>query len=91
MTGSAGNAGKWGSVEAVRGPMNWTDPDTAYNFAKSNHIPFEFHTLIWGQAAAACIDSLPADQQLPCSRVGFHGASPWVRGSAEQGRMYVYV
>jgi GH35 family endo-1,4-beta-xylanase len=59
-----GNAGKWGSVEAVQGTMNWTDLDTAYNFAKSNNIPFKFHTLIWGQQQPAWIDSLPADQQL---------------------------
>ena len=59
-----GNAGKWGSVEAVQDQMNWTDLDTAYNFAKSNHIPFKLHTLIWGQQQPSWIDSLPADQQL---------------------------
>jgi GH35 family endo-1,4-beta-xylanase len=59
-----GNAGKWGSVEATRDQMNWTDLDTAYNFAKSNKIPFKMHTLIWGQQQPAWIDGLPADQQL---------------------------
>ena len=58
-----GNAGKWGSVEAVQGQMNWTDLDTAYNFAKANHIPFKMHTLVWGSQQPAWIDSLsPADQ-----------------------------
>ena len=47
-----GNAGKWGSVEATRDQMNWTDLDTAYDFAKANNIRFKFHTLVWGFAAA---------------------------------------
>jgi endo-1,4-beta-xylanase len=59
-----GNAGKWGSVEATQGQMNWTDLDTAYNFAKQNHLPFKLHTLIWGQQQPAWIDGLPPDQQL---------------------------
>ncbi|HYQ16597.1 MAG TPA: endo-1,4-beta-xylanase [Polyangiaceae bacterium] len=59
-----GNAGKWGSVEATRDVMNWTDLDTAYNFAKENHLPFKLHTLVWGQQQPAWISSLPADQQL---------------------------
>lgn len=59
-----GNAGKWGSVEAVQDQMNWTDLDTAYRFAKDNHIPFKLHTLIWGQQQPAWLDSLAPDQQL---------------------------
>jgi endo-1,4-beta-xylanase len=58
------NAGKWGSVEATRDVMNWQPLDDAYNFAKANHLPFKFHTLIWGQQAPAWITSLPPDQQL---------------------------
>ncbi len=59
-----GNAGKWGSVEAVQDQMNWTDLDVAYNFAKANHMPFKFHTLIWGQQQPSWIDSLSPEQQL---------------------------
>jgi GH35 family endo-1,4-beta-xylanase len=59
-----GNAGKWGSVEATRDQMNWTDLDTAYQFAKQNGIPFKLHTLIWGQQQPSWVASLPADQQL---------------------------
>ncbi|HEY0464470.1 MAG TPA: endo-1,4-beta-xylanase, partial [Polyangiaceae bacterium] len=44
-----GNAGKWGSVEATRDQMNWSELDTAYQFAKQNGLPFKLHTLIWGQ------------------------------------------
>jgi len=58
------NAGKWGSVEATRDVMNWQPLDDAYSFAKTNHIPFKFHTLIWGQQQPAWLASLPADQQL---------------------------
>lgn len=59
-----GNAGKWGSVEAIRDQMDFTELDTAYNFAKTNHIPFKLHTLIWGQQQPNWIASLPPDQQL---------------------------
>src|SRR4029079_17898354 len=58
------NAGKWGSVEATRDVMNWQPLDDAYNFAKTNHLPFKFHNLIWGQQQPAWLASLPADQQL---------------------------
>ena len=58
------NAGKWGSVEATRDVMNWQALDDAYSFAKTNHLPFKFHTLIWGQQQPGWLASLPADQQL---------------------------
>lgn len=59
-----GNAGKWGTVEAVQGTFDWTDLDTAYNFAKSNNLPFKYHNLIWGQQQPSWIDSLSAADQL---------------------------
>ena len=58
------NAGKWGSVEATRDVMNWQALDDAYNFAKTNHLPFKFHNLIWGQQQPGWLAALPADQQL---------------------------
>lgn len=63
-----GNAGKWGSVEPVQDPnpanWNWTDLDTAYNFAKSNHFPFKLHTLIWGSQQPSWINALSTADQL---------------------------
>lgn len=59
-----GNAGKWGSVEAVQGQMDWTDLDTAYNFAKSNNLRFKFHNLVWGSQQPAWITGLAAADQL---------------------------
>jgi GH35 family endo-1,4-beta-xylanase len=59
-----GNAGKWGSVESVQGTFNWTDLDTAYNFAKSNNLPFKMHNLVWGSQQPAWITSLSAADQL---------------------------
>ena len=44
--------------------MNWTELDTAYNFAKTNHIPFKMHTLVWGQQQPALDRGLPAAEQL---------------------------
>jgi|GEM_PF-555234 len=59
-----GNAGKWGSVEAVQDQMNFAELDTAYSFAKANNLPFKLHTLVWGQQQPAWIDTLPPEQQL---------------------------
>lgn len=59
-----GNAGKWGSVEATRDVMNWTNLDTVYNFARNNGLRFKFHTLIWGQQQPGWIDDLTPEEQL---------------------------
>jgi GH35 family endo-1,4-beta-xylanase len=58
------NAGKWGSVEATRDVMVWTDVDAAYALARQNGFPFKFHNLIWGQQQPAWIETLPPDEQL---------------------------
>src|SRR3569833_4064571 len=42
------NAGKWGSVEGTRGVFNWTQLDTAYNFAQQHGDKFKAHNLVWG-------------------------------------------
>lgn len=57
------NAGKWGSVEAVRGTMNWTALDEAYRFARSHGFPFHLHVLVWGQQQPAWLRALPPDGQ----------------------------
>jgi endo-1,4-beta-xylanase len=72
------NGGKWGSVEAVRDVMNWSELDTAYNLAKNNvlkapgdprdgtpyPLPFRLHTLIWGNQQPGWIAALPPAEQL---------------------------
>lgn len=57
------NAGKWGSVEATRDVMNWTQLDIAYNFAKTNGFPFKLHTLVWGQQQPTWIGALSPEEQ----------------------------
>jgi endo-1,4-beta-xylanase len=57
------NAGKWGSVEPVRGHMDWAALDEAYHFAKSHGFPFQMHNLIWGQQQPVWIRHLPPDEQ----------------------------
>jgi endo-1,4-beta-xylanase len=59
-----GNAGKWGSVEATRDVMNWTDLDVAHDFAVEHGLRFKMHTLIWGQQQPAWISSLTPAEQL---------------------------
>lgn len=58
------NAGKWGSVEAARDVMNWTDADTAYALAKSNGWPFHWHVLVWGNQQPLWLENLPPGEQL---------------------------
>ncbi len=58
------NAGKWGSVEATRDVMTWTDLDTAYQTALANNLVFKFHTLLWGQQQPGWIAALPPAEQL---------------------------
>jgi endo-1,4-beta-xylanase len=58
------NGGKWGSVEATRNVMNWTDLDSAYARAKQQNIPFRMHVLIWGNQQPSWIENLPPAEQL---------------------------
>jgi endo-1,4-beta-xylanase len=58
------NGGKWGSVEATRDVMSWTEMDAAYARAQTNGIPFRMHTLIWGNQQPAWIASLPPSEQF---------------------------
>jgi endo-1,4-beta-xylanase len=58
------NAGKWGSIEAVRDVMDWTALDAAYAFAKEEGLPFKMHTLIWGNQQPSWIETLPPEEQL---------------------------
>ncbi|EIL96080.1 endo-1,4-beta-xylanase [Rhodanobacter sp. 115] len=57
------NAGKWGSVEAVRGHMDWRALDAAYHFAKSHGFPFQMHVLVWGNQQPEWIKHLPPAEQ----------------------------
>jgi endo-1,4-beta-xylanase len=58
-----GNSGKWGSIEATRDVMVWTDLDKAYNHAWQKGYPFKQHTFVWGNQQPAWITSLsPAEQ-----------------------------
>lgn len=57
------NAGKWGSVEAVRGTMNWTALDEAYRFAKTHGLLFHLHVLVWGQQQPDWLRTLPPAEQ----------------------------
>ncbi len=58
------NAGKWGSVEATRDVMNWTELDAAYNYAKTNGLKFRFHVLVWGSQQPAWISALTPAEKL---------------------------
>ncbi|WCM61335.1 endo-1,4-beta-xylanase [Paenibacillus polymyxa] len=57
------NSTKWGSVEGSRNNMNWSQADTAYNYARSNGFPFKFHTLVWGAQEPGWIKGLSAADQ----------------------------
>lgn len=56
------NGGKWGTVEATRNTMNWTQLDTSYNYAKANGFKFKEHTLVWGSQYPAWLTSLSSTE-----------------------------
>jgi endo-1,4-beta-xylanase len=58
------NGGKWGSVEATRDVMNWTEVDADYKLAKDNGFIFKWHTLVWGNQQPGWIENLPPEEQL---------------------------
>ncbi len=58
------DAGKWGTVEAVRDEMNWAGLDVAYNTAQDLGMKFKLHTLVWGQQAPSWIEGLSAEEQV---------------------------
>lgn len=58
------NAGKWGSVEAIRDQMDWGDLDRAYGYAKANGMPFKLHTLVWGSQEPGWVSDLTQQEQL---------------------------
>jgi endo-1,4-beta-xylanase len=52
------NGGKWGSVQSSPGSTyNWSACDTAYNYARSNNMPFKFHCLVWGSQQPSGVSS----------------------------------
>ena len=58
------NAGKWQSLEPTQDGYNWNAMDIAYNYAKSNGIPFKHHTFIWGNQQPGWIETLDPEEQL---------------------------
>lgn len=57
------NAGKWGSVEAIRGKMDWDALDEAYRFAKIHGELFHLHVLVWGQQQPEWLRRLSRTEQ----------------------------
>jgi len=58
------NAGKWGTVEATRDVMNWSQLDAVYSYAQQHGFKFKEHTLVWGSQFPSWLTSLSqADQR----------------------------
>ncbi|MBN2007766.1 endo-1,4-beta-xylanase [candidate division KSB1 bacterium] len=57
------NSGKWDACEPSRDNMNWGNLTTAYNYAKSNGMPFKQHTFVWGNQQPSWIGSLSQSEQ----------------------------
>jgi endo-1,4-beta-xylanase len=69
------NAGKWGSVEAVRDEFDWTGLDEALAVAEANEFPFRFHVLLWGSQQPDWIEDLPPEEQLAEIRQWFEAVA----------------
>lgn len=58
------DAGKWLSVEAVRGTMVWSVLDFMYAYARNHGLPVKQHTFVWGQQEPRWVADLsPAEQR----------------------------
>lgn len=57
------NAGKWGSVEAVRDQMDWRALDDSYQFAQRHGFPFQMHVMVWGNQQPEWMETLPPEEQ----------------------------
>jgi endo-1,4-beta-xylanase len=69
------NAGKWGSVEAVRDEFVWTGLDEALAIAQANGFPFRYHVLLWGSQQPDWIEALPPEEQLEEIREWFEAVA----------------
>lgn len=58
------NESKWQSVEGTRNQMNWAGVDRVRDFARTNNIPWKFHTLVWGSQYPSWMDGLSQADQL---------------------------
>lgn len=71
------NEGKWGTVERQRDEMRWDALDRAYQYAKTNAIPFKQHTLVWGSQQPNWLGGLsPAEQRAEVEE--------WIRAFCER-------
>lgn len=71
------NSTKWESVEGNRNNMNWSQADTAYNYARSNGFPFKFHTLVWGAQEPGWVRGLSvADQKAEVTQ--------WIKAAGQR-------
>jgi endo-1,4-beta-xylanase len=57
------NAGKWGSVEAVRDQMDWSGLDEAYRFSQAHQLPFHMHVMVWGNQQPEWMETLSPEEQ----------------------------
>ena len=71
------NAGKWLSVEATRGTMEWGVLDLIFDAARRHGMPVKQHTFVWGQQEPRWVAGLPPDEQ----RTAVDG---WLRAFAER-------
>jgi GH35 family endo-1,4-beta-xylanase len=71
------NSTKWGSVEGTRNQMNWSQAQTAYNYAISRGYKFKGHTLIWGAQFPSWLTGLSQQQQRA-------EIEEWIRLTAQQ-------
>lgn len=71
------DAGKWLSVEAVRGTMVWSVLDLFYDYARARGLPVKQHAFVWGQQEPRWVAGLPPEEQR-------EAVDEWMRLFAER-------
>ncbi len=59
---TAENACKWESIEATRDVPTWGGADSAYNFAKDNHMMFRYHAALWASQYPKWLTTLTTEE-----------------------------
>jgi len=73
------NGSKWGSVEATRNVMNWSQAHVAYDYAVARGFKFKFHTLVWGAQYPTWLTSTGLSQAQQRAEI-----EEWIRLAGQQ-------
>lgn len=58
---TAENGSKWGSIEATRDNMDFSNSDMTYQYAEDNNLMYRYHAIAWGSQYPTWLEALSTD------------------------------